>query len=82
MNKKVIVILGGGLTGLSAGIFLTRQGHIVHIFEKENHFGGREFSGNIYEYGPHFFNANIPEILSEIKNTVGEELIKFKIFFL
>lgn len=82
MNKKVIAILGGGLAGLSAGIFLTRQGHIVHIFEKENQLGGlvggREFNGNIYEYGPHFFHTNIPEILSEIKNTVGEELIKFE----
>ncbi|GAB4218643.1 MAG: NAD(P)/FAD-dependent oxidoreductase [Candidatus Microgenomates bacterium] len=35
-----IAILGGGITGLTAGYYLAKQGHQVTIFEKENNFGG------------------------------------------
>jgi len=35
-----IAILGGGITGLTAGYYLSKKGHKVTVFEKENHLGG------------------------------------------
>ena len=82
MNKKCIAILGSGITGLSAGLYLSRKGYSVHIFEKRDRIGGlvggKIINDNIYEYGPHFFHTNNPKILSEIKNIVGSDLINFK----
>lgn len=82
MGKKIIAILGGGLTGISAGIHLARNGFEPHIFEKESQMGGlvggKIINQNIYEYGPHFFHSNNPQILNEIKEVVGNELIDFK----
>lgn len=82
MGKKKIAILGGGLTGLSAGIYLARNGFEPHIFEKEDQMGGlvggKIINQNIYEYGPHFFHSNNPLIINEVKNAVGEDLIDFE----
>jgi len=82
LPDKRIAIMGGGITGLSAGMYLARQGYDVDIFEKESHSGGlasgRIINGNIYEYGPHFFHTNNSQILSEIKTLANDELINFE----
>ncbi len=82
MPKKKIAIIGAGVTGLAAGMYLARNNYDVHIFEKENNYGGlasgKIINDNIYEYGPHFFHTNNPMILSEIKEIVGDELINFE----
>lgn len=82
MNRKVIAILGGGLTGLSAALYLSKYDYDISIFEKENQPGGlvagQVINNNIYEYGPHFFHTNNPKILKVIKNIAGDKLISFK----
>lgn len=74
--------MGGGIAGLSAGMYLARQGYNVNIFEKESSCGGlasgKIINGNIYEYGPHFFHTNNPRILLEVKKIAGNELVDFK----
>lgn len=35
-----IAIVGGGITGLSLGFFLSKKGHKVSLFEKADHLGG------------------------------------------
>jgi len=35
-----VAVVGGGLTGLSAAYYLSKKGHQVTVFEKENHLGG------------------------------------------
>ncbi len=40
-TKKNICIIGAGIGGLTTGLLLTKQGHTVHIFEKEKCVGGR-----------------------------------------
>jgi len=35
-----IAVIGAGFTGLTAGYYLKKQGHDVHIFEQDTHVGG------------------------------------------
>ncbi len=62
-NKKSVVILGGGLAGLTAAKRLTDQGFSVKLFEKRSIYGGKVSSwkdeeGDWIESGTHcFFGA-------------------------
>ena len=40
LTPKRIAILGAGITGLCAAYRLSKEGHTVRIFEKENAIGG------------------------------------------
>lgn len=81
MKKKKVAILGGGITGLAAGLYLSRKDFDVHIFERKDRIGGlvggKIINSNIYEYGPHFFHTNNPQVLKEIRDIVGNELVDF-----
>lgn len=54
---RKVLILGAGLSGLSAGWVLVRQGYEVKILERENHAGGLAVTKTDGEYswdlGPH-----------------------------
>jgi len=82
LSEKKIVIIGGGVAGLAAGMHLARRNFDVSIFERGDNCGGlasgKIIDGNIYEYGPHFFHTNNPHILNEVKEIAGSELIDFK----
>ncbi len=41
MDKQHVVVIGGGLGGLSAAISLAQSGYNVSLFEKNSHFGGK-----------------------------------------
>jgi phytoene dehydrogenase-like protein len=67
-----VIIVGGGLSGLSAAAILARAGHAVTVFEKASALGGRsrtmqygEFSFNL---GAHAFYLGGPgeKLLSEL----------------
>jgi len=80
MTKKVI-ILGGGIGGLSVGYFLARSGkYKVTVLEKAPVIGGMcgsfEHDGFVLDYGAHKIYSVIPGILEEIKTLMGERLIK------
>ncbi len=45
-NKWDVIIVGGGLAGLSAAFYLTKQGQKVLLLEKEKHLGGLASSGS------------------------------------
>ncbi len=82
MSEKKIAIIGGGIAGLAAGMYLARRDYDVSVFERGDNCGGlasgKVINGNIYEYGPHFFHTNNPHILNEVKEIAGSELIDFK----
>jgi isorenieratene synthase len=40
-TPKKVAIIGGGLAGISAAIYLADRGFVVKIFEKENYLGGK-----------------------------------------
>lgn len=55
--SKNVVIVGGGIAGLAASIYLARGGRTVTIFEKNRHLGGRAIThlrkGYRFNLGPH-----------------------------
>ena len=70
--KKVIVI-GAGISGLSAAYWLVRKGFDVEIFERENRVGGviqtlRE-DGYLFEKGPNSFLDNGVETWNSAANS-------------
>jgi phytoene dehydrogenase-like protein len=59
MNEKEFdtIIVGGGLSGLTAAVYLSRMGKSVLVIEKENLLGGlartTEMNGALFNMGPH-----------------------------
>lgn len=41
MSKQSIIVIGGGLGGLSAAISLAQKGYTVSLYEKNHHLGGK-----------------------------------------
>ena len=64
MRQQHVVVLGGGLAGLSCGYELATREHAVTILEREPQVGGMAASfvedGDeswTYDFGPHRFNG-------------------------
>ncbi len=64
--KKSVLILGGGASGITAGIDLAKKGLTVYIIEKEEEIGGR--LNKLYKLFPHKDDAQ--EILKELKTKI------------
>jgi len=62
--SKNVVIVGGGLAGLAAAIYLARGGRPVSVFEKSRYLGGRAVThlrhGYRFNLGAHAFYRNGP----------------------
>ncbi|MBF0298285.1 MAG: NAD(P)-binding protein, partial [Oligoflexia bacterium] len=80
--KKVVVVLGAGCTGLATACKLQGENYQVYIIEKNGQVGGLSggvyFQNNLYEYGPHIFHTTDSEVLKEIKDISGTQLLSFK----
>jgi len=62
-GKKEVIIMGGGLAGLSAGVGLSRAGQSVSVFESDSQVGGlsRTVSHGDFRFdlgGHRFFTKN------------------------
>src|SRR3989344_5215363 len=80
MKRKKIVILGAGITGLTAAYALSRKGHQITIFEKSKEIGGLAGSfidkdGCVYDYGPHQFCTDNPILVKILREILGENLL-------
>ena len=65
--KKKVVILGGGITGLSAAWKLAQNGFKVEVYEKESYVGGlaatiKKDNKYFLDFGPHPFYTQDIEI--------------------
>lgn len=89
MKNFDIVIVGGGLSGLTAAVYLSKLGKKVAVIEKGKHLGGRastkEILGSSYNLGPHAFykKGEALRILREIGIAVegGSPRLNGTIFF-
>jgi Flavin containing amine oxidoreductase len=61
-----ILIIGAGITGLTAATYLQRQGHQIQILEKSDRVGGRvatdRLDGNQYDHGFQVLQTAYPEL--------------------
>ena len=81
MSKRV-VILGGGLAGLSCGYELSRKGHDIVVLEREPHVGGMASSfienGDEYwthDFGPHRFHSGDENLIKHVEEILGENVV-------
>jgi protoporphyrinogen oxidase len=80
-GKERVVVLGGGIGGLSAGYFLAKTGkYQVTVLEKAEVIGG--LSGSFpyddftLDYGAHKLYSVIPGILDEFLELMGDRLLE------
>jgi protoporphyrinogen oxidase len=78
-----IAILGGGFTGLSAALYLSKQGHKVFVFEKEKNVGGlasgfkkKGWEWPLDKYYHHLFTND--ETAFKMAKEVNQELLTLR----
>lgn len=78
MEERSLLIVGGGLAGLSAGVQLAQKGVRVKLVEKRQFFGGRTHSridkhtGQVIDNCPHVLTTNYRHVLDYLK-TIGTD---------
>ena len=74
MEGKKVLVLGGGLSGLSAAHWLTRQGVEAEVVERAAEVGGLartiERNGFRYDFGGYRFFSRSPEIQELLKSAL------------
>jgi protoporphyrinogen oxidase len=80
--SKHVVILGGGLAGLSCGYELVQRGHRVTVLEREAHVGGMASSfiedGEEYwtqDFGPHRFHSQDQNLIEHVRDILGDNIV-------
>lgn len=78
MRKKRIIILGGGLAGLSAAWHLQKKGMECSVFEKEPQVGGlcrsKQSGGFTFDYDGHLLHFRHPYTLTLVKKVLDGNL--------
>ena len=80
-KKERVVVLGGGIGGLSAGYYLSKTGkYNVTVLEKETTTGGLcgsfNHDGFILDYGAHKIYSVIPGVLDSIQELMPNRLLE------
>lgn len=79
---RKVIVLGAGLSGLSAADLLSEKGIEVIVIERENHPGGLAATfrrnGFHYDCGPHRFHTRKPELLEYVSKLLPGELIELE----
>jgi len=77
IGKMKVAIIGAGMSGLSAGLYLLEKGIDVDIYEMSSLVGGMagsvEVDGIRYDTGPHAFAASDPKMNAYFDNMLGKE---------
>jgi len=83
-NKKRIIVLGAGISGLSVAWRLHELGFQTIICESQGHIGG--LAGTIradegkycLDFGPHFFITQKQEIVERITDLLADDVVSFE----
>lgn len=73
MIKTDILIVGSGLSGVTAATVLAEAGYKVLIIDKRKHYGGNcydyknDHNITIHQYGPHIFHTNHSRVWNFLK---------------
>jgi squalene-associated FAD-dependent desaturase len=84
MPGKRVIIIGGGFSGLAAGVRLCEQGWRVSLLERRNHLGGRAYSfmdpktGDIVDNGQHLFMGCYRQTIAFLKKIGCLDRLKFQ----
>ncbi|KQT17931.1 phytoene dehydrogenase [Chryseobacterium sp. Leaf404] len=78
--KRKIAVIGSGFSGLSAASYAAKSGHEVHIFEKNETFGGRArqfetVNGFVFDMGPSWYW--MPDIFDDYFADFGKKTSDF-----
>jgi len=78
--KTKIAVIGSGFSGLSAASYAAKKGFEVHVFEKNNNFGGRarQFkteNGFVFDMGPSWYW--MPDIFDAYFEDFGRKTSEF-----
>lgn len=75
MQKRDIVVIGAGLTGLSTAFNLKKMGRDVLVLEKQNRIGGQIATHNedgfTFESGPNTGVVSFPEVTELFRDLEG-----------
>ncbi len=82
MSKEDVIIIGGGIGGLSCAALLAHAGHKVTIFEKNDYLGGACGSyvkdGFTFDRGVHIFTSGLNGPYGELFKKLGLDTLKLK----
>ncbi|MFP5261860.1 MAG: hydroxysqualene dehydroxylase HpnE [Blastocatellia bacterium] len=84
MPGKRVIIIGGGFSGLAAGVRLCERGWRVSLLERRGHLGGRAYSfvdsktGDIVDNGQHLFMGCYRHTIAFLKKIGRLDLLKFQ----
>ena len=74
--KNKLFIIGGGMGGISAGLYLSKSDYEIHIFETNSNLGGRanllDLDGFIFDTGPSLLNY--PWVFDNLYKFIGTSL--------
>jgi renalase len=79
-NKTDIVVIGGGMTGLTAAAELKQSGLQVLVIDKARGVGGRlanrRFDGAVFDHGAQFMTARDDRFLSLVEKWQDKGIVK------
>jgi len=82
MHKEQIVILGAGISGLSAAWYLQNKNTKCSVFEKEPEVGGlcrsKKINGFTFDYSGHPLHFKNSKAFNFVKNILAGSLVKHK----